>query len=151
MAEGFGQVGFGRSEFGQAKSDVEPRLGSSDPEDEATGISIFYYTIKHAIYGFSSRVQLDNSLLIEVSENGGSSYADAYKNGAFVAPYNGSNSSVDAHQADPQALRMSIHKTSTWADEQEIRVRVTAYDEYGQLATKTTPVEWPPLDFGDYR
>lgn len=144
MFGGFGQVGFGRSKFGQATSDYEPRFVDSDPTDAETNISSYYQPIRFSMYCFSSRVQYgsDSDLLVEISENGGTSYVSAYEDGAFVSPYNGSDSGIDAQQADPQRFTMMIHKTAIWTNDAEIRIRVTASDEYGNVATKVTPVEW---------
>lgn len=142
MPGGFGNTAFGQNEFGQATSALEPRFEDSSPSDGATGVSIYDVVVNFTVYGFSSRVQTDDSLLVEVSEDGGSTYVDAYKEGAFVSPFDGSNSEVDDHQSHPNALLIRLHKTSTWTDEKEIRVRTTGYDEYGQEATKETPVIW---------
>jgi hypothetical protein len=138
---GFGIASFGRSQFGHADTDTEPRFDSSFPADGSINISIFATTIMFDIYCFSDMVQ-DEGLLVEISENGGTSYAYAYRNSAFVAPYNGARSRTDAQLADPQLFSMVIHKTSQWANEQEIKVRVTAFDEYGNEATKEVPIRW---------
>jgi len=102
--KGFGQVGFGRFQMGQAASEVEPRFSESNPSDGATGVSIFKYTISFSIYGFSSRIQwgANSGLKVEVSENGGTSYSTAYDEGVWSAPYNGASSRIDAQNADPQ-------------------------------------------------
>lgn len=142
MAGGFGNVAYGQCEHGHAKSDLEPRFEGSSPADAATGISVYDVVIKYTIYGFSSRVQVDDSLVIEVSEDAGATYSDAYRDGAFVAPYNGANSEIDDHESEPHALLVRIHKTSTWAYNEEIRVMTTSVDEYGQAATKSTLITW---------
>jgi len=144
MGGGFGCVGFGRYAYGQAISEYEPRFFESTPSDGATGILIYEVVIRFSLYCFSSAVQWESGsgLLIEVSEDSGVLYADAFANGVFVAPYNGSYSKIDPQQGDPQEFGVCIHKTSNWPAEQEIRVRVTAYDEYGEEATKETVIEW---------
>jgi hypothetical protein len=139
---GFGQVGFGRCEFGQSKSDVEPRYYLSNPDDNEANISIYQTTIWFSIYGFSSRVQVDSFLYIEISENGGTSFADAYTGGSFVSPYNGSGCLIDDHLGTPGECRVKIEKTAAWANEEQVVVRVTAQDEYENESTKETPEVW---------
>ena len=142
---GFGHVGYGRSAYGQGDSEYEPRFSTSDPTDGETGISEYKDTIRFAIYCFSSRAQWEDGsgCLIEVSENGGTSYAPAYEDGAFVSPYNGSQSEVDPQESDPQVFSMVIDRsTGLWPDGEEVRVRVNMVDEYGHTATKEIPVEW---------
>lgn len=140
MSSGYGQVGFGRCEFGQAKSDVEPRFESSLPTDGGSGVSIYQVFTRTVLYNFSSRIQEDNTLKVRVSEDGGSLYNDAYASGAFVAPYNGSNSKL--MWIDSQRLLVAVEKTAPWTDNQTVMFEVTAFDEYGQGATKTTPIVW---------
>jgi hypothetical protein len=141
---GFGQVGFGRCNYGQGSSEYEARFSDSDPVDGSVGVSVFQFTISFTLYCFASRIQwgADSGLLVEVSEDGGGSYNPAYENGAFVAPFNGSDSRVEPQTVDGQLFTMFLHKTSPWLDDKEIKVRVTAQDEYGDEATKEVPVEW---------
>lgn len=142
---GFGHVGFGRANYGQSSSEYEPRYSSSDPTDGETGVSEYKEAIRFSMYCFSSRVQWESGsgCLIEISENGGTSYVSAYEDGAFVSPFDGSLSRVYPQDEDSQSFEIVIAKSSgLWADGQEIRIRVTAEDEYGNAATKETPVEW---------
>jgi hypothetical protein len=139
---GYGQVGLGRCNFGQAKAEYEPRFYSSNPVDGSLAVSAFNYSIRFILYGFASRVQTDDSLHIEISENGGVSYVDAYMSGSFIVPYNGANSLLDAHQGNSQHLMMRLHRTSPWVFDNEVRVRITARDEFGNESTKETVVEW---------
>lgn len=139
---GYGQVAFGQCELGQAKSDIEPRYSESFPSDGATNVSIYDRFIRFDVYGFSSRIQADSTLLVEISENAGVSYVSAYETNAFVAPFNGGASRIDVHLSKPNAIIVVLEKTGPWADETEIKVRVTGKDEYGQEATKETPIIW---------
>jgi len=141
---GFGHVGFGRCNYGQGTSEYEPRFSDSDPVDGSVGVSIYQFTIRFTLYCFASRVQwgADSGLLVEVSEDGGGSYSPAYRLGVFVSPYNGANSRIEPQNIDGQEFVMHVHKTSPWLDDKEIKVRVTAFDEYGEPATKRVPVEW---------
>lgn len=145
MSGGFGQIAFGHCEFGQSKSDIEPRYYTSDPGDNETDVSIYQTIISFSVYGFSSRTQEDDFLHIEVSEDGGSSFSDAYVNGSFVSPYNGGESGIDAHQAYSEEFGVVIEKTTPWTDEKQIVVRVTSQDEYGSESTKETPQTWPEI------
>jgi len=142
MGTGFGQLSWGRFEFGAAKSDIEPRYDESVPVDASTGWKVFESVIRFEVYGFSSRVQDDNVFQIEISEDGGGAWVDAYASKAFVAPYNGSGSRIDFHQIDPQKCTVYLERTSLWPEETEIYVRVTAQDGYGNVSTKETPVKW---------
>ncbi len=142
MTIGFGQMPFGRSAVGNVHSDYEPRFNESTPTDGSSDASIYQQRVHFDIYCFDTRIQLDDTLLIEVSEDGGLTYNDAYADEAFVAPYNDSGSGIDAQQADAQKFSVSIEKTSTWVYNEEILVRVTAQDGLGQVATKETVVTW---------
>jgi len=139
---GYGFSAYGRSNFGNAESEVEPRFDVSDPADGSVDVSIYKTTVVFDVYLFSSTAISDDTLLIEVSENGGISYSNVYANGSFVVPFMGSRSRIDFQEADPQKMRVWIHKTSPWANDVEIRVRVTVADEFGNEATKETPIKW---------
>ena len=141
---GYGHVGLGRSAFGNGSTVVEPRYEVSRPVDLSVNVSVYTHTLWYSIYGFSSRFQDDEDLSIEVSEDGGGSYVNAYVNNAWVAPFDGANSNIDAHQGDSQRFIVRIHKTNAWANEQEIRIRTNGTDEFGNAVTKETPEEWVP-------
>ena len=138
MGLGFGQAQYGRNQFGGIQSDIEPRFIESDPADGETGVSVLAVSAKTSVYGFSSRVV---NMRVEISENG-EDFVDAYVDGAFVAPYNGLDSFVDYHQADPQLATVKIEKTDPWDEEIEVILRITAYDDFDQQATKEAPVVW---------
>jgi len=135
---GFGHAQFGRSQYGGMLSDIEPRFISSNPVDESTGVSILYVALQTSVYCFSSRIQ---DITVEVSENGGD-FIDAYVNGSFISPYNASDSYVDFHQADPQETIIKIEKDVPWDTNITVVVRITAYDQFGNQATKESPVVW---------
>ena len=138
---GYGYVPYGHAEFGHAKSKIEPRFSASVPEDGVSGVSVYQTVINCRVYGFSSRSQLDG-LYVEISEDGGGSYSDAYSDGFFVSPYNGAGSRVDAHRAEPHVLLLVVEKISFWTDNQQIKVRVTVFDEYDQGVSKEIPIVW---------
>ena len=97
-----------------------------------------HVSCKTEIYGFSSRI---HDVRVEISEDGGD-FVDAYYNGSFVSPYNGTGSWLDFHQADPQKLIAKIVKTEPWEEDVNIIVRVTATDQFGIETTKMATVEW---------
>ena len=138
MPSGYGQVAFGRQQFGGSESEIEPRFIDSDPADGATGVSILFVSAQTEVYCFSSRIQ---DITIQVSEDGGA-FEDAYVGGAFVYPYNAPDSYVDLHQADPQRAIVKVEKVEPWDENITVIVRVTATDEFDQEATTETPVVW---------
>jgi hypothetical protein len=135
---GFGQNTFGRNQFGGIASEIEPRFVDSTPDDNETGVSVLFVAATTDIYCFSSRIQ---DVTIQISEDGGA-FVDAYVNGSFVSPYNGSDSYVDFHQADPQRTIIKVEKDSPWDENITVVVRVTATDEFGNEVTKEAPVLW---------
>lgn len=144
---GFGSSQFGHDQFGHVDADYEPRFLSSVPMDESIGVSVFATTILFNLYCFSSVVQIGDrfrDLSVMISEDGGDTWSYAYRLGAWNAPYNGGRKLIDACNSDPHMLMFRIHKTSSWPSGQQVRVRVTAFDEYGNEATKEIPVQWPP-------
>jgi len=141
MSGGYGLTSWGRCEWGNAKSGVEPRFEASVPVDNTEGVSVYQTVVNFRIYGFSSRIQKD-SLLIEISEDNGVTFNNAYILSAFIAPYNGAKSLIDAHQGESNIFRIVIEKTSTWTDEEWIVFRFSAKDEFNQVVSKVTPVVW---------
>ena len=81
-----------------------------------------------------------DTIHLEISEDGGGSYNDAYVNGSFVSPYDGTRSRLLEY--DGQRSKFYIQKTNTWVYDGEVRVRVTVEDEFGSVATKETPITW---------
>jgi len=141
MSFGYGQVGYGRAEVGQAKSSIELRLEDPTPPDESVGWFAYDTVIKLQMYGFSSRVQDDNFFLIEVSEDDGA-YVDVYRLKTFSSPYDGAGSRIDFHQADPQRCTMYIQRTSFFPTNTLFKFKVTARDGFGVTATEEVPVKW---------
>jgi hypothetical protein len=135
---GYGHQPFGRHCFGGMKTDFEPRFIDSTPSDGSTGVSVLFVAANTEIYCFSSRIQ---DIHVEVSEDGGD-FVDAYVNGAFVSPYDASDSFVDFHQADPQKTIVKIEKSIPWEENIEVVIRVTATDQFGNEATEELPVIW---------
>ena len=136
---GYGLTAHGRANYGHAEGRYEPRFELSSPSDGASGFSIYSTLISFILYTFSSRVSL-GTLYIEISENGGGSYNDAYVSGSFVTPYAGSKSRILEY--DGQRSKIYIERENIWAFDEEVRVRVTVEEEFGNIATKETPVTW---------
>lgn len=136
---GYGQIAHGRGNFGCEQSRFEPRFEVSRPIDGSIDIPVNEQVIAFILYCFSSRLNLEE-LLIEISENGGTSYSNAYLSGSFVSPYNGSESKII--QIDGQRVKIYIHRTSSWTFGEEIRIKATGEDGFGNSATKIVPVKW---------
>ena len=139
MGKGYGLLPNGRSNYGNAESRYEPRFEDSDPVDGSTLVPSYRDVVYFTLYCFSSQLDFD-TLLLEISEDGGASYVDAYKDGAFLEPYNSTYSKVMAYCG--QRVKFFIDKNWNWAGQQEIRVRVTVKDGFGNVTTKEPPVEW---------
>jgi hypothetical protein len=141
MAEqigGYGITAFGRSEYGNAKSDIEPRYSYSFPADEEHGVNP-NTTVKFIIYSFSSFIDETKNAKIEISENDGATYLTAYENGVFH-PYYAPSSRV--RRADGQSLVFYFTKVIPFLPDAHVIFRVTTRDEFGQEATKTIPIYW---------
>ena len=128
----------GRSECGNAKSDIEPRFLLSHPGDYSRNNPLSTQ-LKFSTYLFSSFLA-KSELLVEISEDYGVNYVTAYSMSTFVAPYNGVNSKV--YYEDGQVLTFQIMKTSNWLQHSKVMIRLTGEDEYGNLVSKTLPVTW---------
>lgn len=138
-AGGWGMTPWGRSQWGNAASDIEPRFYTSTPIDHQTNVRRNQVT-RFTTYCYSSFVDESCDLFVEVSENGGISYAPVFLNGAFVDPYNGSESKI--RRVDGQQLRVYVQNSNPWNANSQVVFRVTMTDEFGQEATKTVPVVW---------
>lgn len=136
---GWGTTAWGRSQWGNAASVIEPRFYTSVPIDHQTNVRRNQIA-KFTTYGFSSFIDPSTRVFVEISENSGISYVPAFVNGSFLSPYNGTQSKV--RRPDGQQLRLYVHKTAPWSAGEKIIFRVTMTDEFGQEATKTTPVVW---------
>ena len=130
----------GRSECGNAKSDIEPRFSFSRPPDRSRNNPL-EIQLKFDTYCFSSYLdEGDPKFTIEVSEDAGLTYSMAYTASAFVAPYNGANSKI--RHPDGQVLSVWIHKTLDWPIRTRVIIRLTGEDEYGQAVSRVIPVKW---------
>jgi hypothetical protein len=128
----------GRSQCGNGSSVIEPRFSMSMPLDKSKN-NAREVILKFDTYAFSSWVEVGDCL-VEVSEDGGATYATAYAGVTFVAPYDGAASKI--RRPDSQRLRFYIQKTSLWPVKETIVVRMTTFDDFGQAATKVAPVLW---------
>lgn len=128
----------GRSECGNAKSDIEPRFSFSRPTDKSRNNPV-ESQLKFDTYCFSSYLE-DQNLVVEISEDGGGIFNLAFDHGVFVAPYDGVNSKV--RHFDSQTLTFWVHKTALWPIRTKIVIRLTGEDEYGNPVSKTVPLKW---------
>lgn len=141
MAEvrgGFGFSPFGHSELGNPKSDIEPRFYTSRPVDNSvnnpTNVWLSFVT-----YCYSSWIELEN-IQVEISEDNGATYTVAFDGTVFQAPYNGANSKV--RRPDSHSIKFWVDKAGLWPSNETVVIRFTGPDEFGNIATKETPVVW---------
>lgn len=138
MLGGYGITSHGRSEYGNAKSDIEPRFSASIPADEEHDVDV-NTMVKFTLYAYSSFIDEEENVLIEISEDGGTIYNEAYRNGTFAALYSAGSR---VRRSDGQRLDFYFVKAIPFASDSHIIFRVTARDEFGQEATKEVPVYW---------
>ena len=132
---GYGLAPYGRNNFGSAESTFEPRFYTSMPKDEAHNVSVETW-IRFTIYHATGHTDLD-SVGVEISEDGGSSFAPALSGQSFSAPYSGR-----LRRRDGQTIIVYIVKDTDWPKGREIIVRYTGPNEFGQTASKEMPVVW---------
>lgn len=132
---GFGIAAYGRSEYGNAKSDIEPRYSASTPYNGERNVPLEHF-IKFEVYGFSSVIDIPN-IRLAVSEDSGETFNPAFDGTDFLAPYTGK-----IRRPDGQRLWMYIYKTGLWPVRTKIVVQFEGTDEYGQEATANIPVKW---------
>lgn len=135
---GYGLSSYGRSEYGNGRSRIEPRFNTSRPVNHETHVRLDQF-LKFSTYCFSSWLDLSD-LTVEISEDNGASFNIAYSGGAFVASYAGANSKI--YRPNSQQLCVIIQKTSLWPDNMRVVIRFTSTDEFGQIATSISPVYW---------
>jgi len=136
---GYGAVANGRSQYGSAASDIEPRFNRvSTPVDEQQYVSVGHTWLIFELYSFSSFFVMDTPQVdfdFEISENGGIDYASVY---AVGSPY-----TIDIKFKDGQTAWIKIVKIIwEWAGGAKIVIRTTLYDEFDQPITKVTPLRW---------
>jgi len=132
---GYGFTAHGRNQYGNARSDIEPRFSTSFPADNLRNVPLNQY-IKFEVYCFSSYIAFENTT-IEISTNGGSSFVTAYDGSTFLAPFSGR-----IQRPDGQRIWIYIFNSVLWPIQEEIIVRFSGYDEFNQEATKEIPVKW---------
>lgn len=132
---GFGIDAFGRHEFGNRKSDVEPRFEYSVPNDGQHNIPVTQH-LKFDIYCFSSHVALAD-LRLFVSEDGGALFAQIYDGSSFTAPYSGR-----IRRADGQRVVVYLSRATVWPHNRKIVIRCSVADEFGNGASKVAPRKW---------
>jgi hypothetical protein len=136
---GFGILPCGRSECGNAKSDVEPRynVNLSTPQDGQIEVPTDA-ALRFTTYCFSSWVDIAD-VRVHITEDEGDTWILAFDGSDFHAPYDGLNSKIarSGHE-----LIVYIQKTVSWPPQKRIMVKFTGVDEFGQGATKNPPVVW---------
>lgn len=135
---GLGVDSCGRSVCGSAFSTYEPRFEVSVPADYSRNNAVDAF-LKFDTYCFSSWIEV-SGCVVEISEDGGFTYAVAFDGTSFIAPYAGSANKV--RRPDSQRLRFYIQKSGLWPVRQRILVRLTAIDDFGEAVTKVVPITW---------
>jgi hypothetical protein len=135
---GCGIAPCGQTEGGNSKSDIEPRFFFSRPIDKQKNVPL-NQILKFDTYCYSSWIDIVN-ILIEISEDGGGTWVPAFDGTSFIAPYNNLRSGVI--RSSGHKLTFFIQKISNWLSNSRIVIRFTGTDEYGNSATKVTPVTW---------
>ena len=102
---------------------VTVNYGHSPPGDGPQG----------RFYGSSIPTEVADGLAIQISEDGGDTWADA-----FSAPY-----TTTVRVKNGQTLWVKILKTGDWTDQSQVVIEHTSPDEYGNETTKEYPVRWP--------
>lgn len=135
---GLGIESAGRSHCGGAVSAIEPRFEHSRPLDKSKN-NPRDVVLKFTTYCYSSFIYPENCVM-EISEDAGFTFNPAYDGSVFLAPYDGIFSKIRRY--DSQRLIFFVHKTAAWPMRKLVVIRFTAVDDYGQTATKVTPVKW---------
>lgn len=131
---GYGQDPYGQHQAGSAASDYEPRFRKSKPLDGEHNVSLVQW-ITFEVY-YHSSFPVDESAVVwpyvEISENKGRTYVDA-----SIDPF-----SLTIREKDGHTLWMKILKDGLWPPREEIKIRMTRPDEFGQPITKEAVVIW---------
>jgi hypothetical protein len=135
---GFGLAPLGHTEFGNSKSDIEPRFSESKPIDKSINVATNEW-LSFTTYCYSSWIVLEN-ITVEISEDNGISYAVAFDGTSFLSPYDHVNSKV--RRPDSHSILFIIVKAGFWPSAEVVKVRFTGLDEYGNTSTKEVPVFW---------
>jgi uncharacterized membrane-anchored protein len=129
---GYGQIAWGRHQYGAAGSNVNPRYWYSNPKDNAQHVNPNRWIV-FTTYCYSSCNDLINGVKVEVSEDEGVTYSEA------VSPRY--DTIIRLHSG--QTYWVKIRKTvGQWPSLTYIYVRYTGMDEFGNVATKELPVVW---------
>lgn len=133
IAGGWGQTAWGQHEFGDGQSVIEPRFNASDPLDGALNVSREKW-VEFEVYYFSCfpAETLTTLAVFDISEDGGDTYLSAE-----APPYTLMRRFIGGH-----TVWVKIIKVGLWAPEEEIVIRTTLPDEFGQEITKNLPVRW---------
>ena len=132
---GYGLDAYGRHQYGNAASAIEPRFESSTPNDGQHNVPVTQ-ALKFTTYCFSSFVDIPNTRVF-ISEDGGATFVPVFDGAAFLPPFTGR-----IRRADGQRLVCYIKKMGNWASNKKIVVRFGGADEFGNEASKVTPRKW---------
>jgi hypothetical protein len=95
--------------------------------------------LRFFVYGYTSWTDIAD-ITVEISEDAGVTFGPAFNGSAFVAPYDGANSKILRY--DGHTLALYIQKTANWPLGEKVVIRYTGLDEYGNDATRVSPVIW---------
>ncbi len=135
---GYGITGWGRFEYGNAKSDIEARYLDSVPFDHQTDVST-EVLVHFTTYCFSSWIDI-STIRVDVSEDDGVVFVPCFDGTVFVAPYDGAASKI--LRPNSQEIKIFVQKTARWTASTRVVFRFTGRDEFGQDATKDIPIVW---------
>lgn len=137
---GYGFVAHGRSQYGAASSEIEPRFNYiSVPGDNQHNVPVDHAWLTFELYFFSSFIVTEKGPQIdfdfEISEDGGLVYTSIY---AGASPYE-----YSVVFKDGQTIWVKVRKTTgNWPARSKIMIRTILHDEFEQAAVKTYPVRW---------
>lgn len=132
---GYGLDAYGRHQYGNAASAVEPRFESSTPNDGQHNVPVTQ-ALKFTTYCFSSFVDIPNTR-VYVSEDGGGTFTLAFDGSVFLLPYTGR-----VRRADGQRIVCYVQKVGNWPPNKKIVVRFGGADEFENEASKVFPRKW---------
>ena len=135
---GLGIAPCGHTTCGGQSSPIEPRFLSSRPADRQRNVPVDQ-VLRFFVYGYSSWTDIPN-ITVSISEDAGLSFVPAFDSTGFLAPYDGANSKII--RVDGHTLAVYIDKVGDWPRGTKVVVQYSGQDEYGQDATRVTPVLW---------
>jgi hypothetical protein len=132
MIGGFGNLAWGRHQWGAPASDIKPTFYTSSPQDEETNVGVQRW-VEFYLYNYSS--------ILDPAEVEANLAVDEYGTGVYV-PTNASPYRTAVRAFDGQKLWVKVLKAGPWRANATITFRVTGTDEFGNEVVKEVPVEW---------